>query len=245
MAENDRKNTPQVTFTAGVKTIIREIAAAPPWQEKRRSGKWPIPDVAPIKRLSDAVAEQHSKAQTQIDGQYAGRRKAVDQVVQKRRQRLEAYTKRTRKTIPKEEDRYIIAGRVVDKASRVGLSNIKVSAFDLDRKYDDRLGSTRTDALGYFRIDYSADDFKDLGDKTPETYIEVIGEDGQVVYTSKKSFIQKAGKSEYLEVKLKGEDVPRSLAQGRKIDASIQLRLKAFDRCRLLSAKGKVQKTKK
>jgi hypothetical protein len=245
MAEKYRKNTHQGAFTAGVQTIIREIAAAPPWQEKRRTGRWPIPDIIPIKRLTDGVAEERDKAQRQIDGQYAARRKAVDQVVQKRRQRLQAYTRRTRKTIPKDKDRYIIAGRVVEKTSRVGLANIKVSAFDLDRKYDDRLGSTRTDALGYFRIDYSAEDFKDLGDKTPETYIEVIGEDGQVVYTSKKSFIQKAGKSEYLEVKLKGDDVPRGLAQGRKIDASIQLRLKAFDRRRLLPVKGKAPQPKK
>jgi hypothetical protein len=120
----------------------------------------------------------------------------------------------------------------------VGLPNIKVSAFDLDRKYDDRLGATRTDALGYFRIEYTAEDFKDLGDKTPETYIEVLGDDGELLFTSAKSFIQKSGKCEYIAAKVSGDKVPHSLEQGRRIYESINKREREFKRRERILRRG-------
>jgi len=59
---------------------------------------------------------------------------------------------------------WTICGKVVtcdQKAAPV--SNVKVSAFDVDWLQDDPLGSAITDGAGKFRIDYSTDDFE----KTP------------------------------------------------------------------------------
>ncbi len=161
---------------------------------------------------------------------YTARRQSVKAVVAEREKRLRAYATRERVVVPVEEDKFIVAGRVTDKATGVGLPNVKVNAFDLDRKYDDRLGSARTDALGYFRIEYTAADFKDLEDQKPETYIEVLDDKNNAIFTSTKSFVQKAGKSEFIAASIDGSKVPLSNALGVKIGRSVDRRIATFER---------------
>src|SRR4029450_2216762 len=55
---------------------------------------------------------------------------------------------------------WVICGRVVVCDTEAPVSNVKVSAFDVDWLQDDPLGSAITDTTGKFRIDYLADDFK-------------------------------------------------------------------------------------
>jgi hypothetical protein len=59
---------------------------------------------------------------------------------------------------------WVICGNVVTCADKnLPVSNVKVSAFDVDWLQDDALGSGVTDSAGKFRIDYGPDDFS----KTP------------------------------------------------------------------------------
>ena len=59
---------------------------------------------------------------------------------------------------------WTICGKIVTcKNNAVPVTNVKVSAFDVDWIQDDSLGSAFTDNAGKFRIDYSAADFQ----KTP------------------------------------------------------------------------------
>jgi hypothetical protein len=55
---------------------------------------------------------------------------------------------------------WVLCGRVVVCDTEAPVSNVKVSAFDVDWLQDDPLGSAITDTTGKFRIDYLADDFK-------------------------------------------------------------------------------------
>lgn len=238
MAEEIEKTIDIKKLSDGFLDFLEEAAAKPPWQEKQKTGTWPEMEILELDQLNREMLAEQNKNEQEVEKQFKERREIMEKVVAKRNQRLEAYAKRGRMVVPKEKDKFIIAGRVVDNKTKTGLPNMRVKAFDLDRKYDDRLGSTRTDALGYFRIDYTADDFKDLGDKTPETYIEVLGKDGEALFTSTKSFIQKANQSEYITAPVDGEKVPENFAQGKKIELSINKRGEVFKKRERILIKG-------
>lgn len=238
MAEEIQNTIDIKKLAGGFLDFLGRAAANPPWQEKQKTGKWPEMDIPELAQLNREIKAEQAKNEEEVEKLFKERRKLMEKIVAKRNQRLEAYAKRGRKTAPKEKDKYIVSGRVVDKKTKTGLPNMRVNAFDLDRKYDDRLGSTRTDALGYFRIDYTSDDFKDLGDKTPETYIEVMGKDSEALFTSTKSFIQKANKSEYITAPVDGEKVPENLSQGRKIALSLTKRSEVFKKRERILIKG-------
>ncbi|HEX8091143.1 MAG TPA: hypothetical protein VF762_19970, partial [Blastocatellia bacterium] len=55
---------------------------------------------------------------------------------------------------------WVICGRVVVCDTRLPVSPVKVSAFDVDWLQDDPLGSAITDSTGRFRINYVAADFR-------------------------------------------------------------------------------------
>lgn len=228
---NDQKKTMNIEeLTQGLLRFLQKAAALPPWVERRKTGVWPKAEISEFKKITTQLVEVRDKAVEDLEKSYKERREEIMEVVEKRRERLEAYTKRRRQAIHTEEDKFIVAGRVTDNKTGVGLPNLNINAFDLDRKYDDRLGSARTDAFGYFRIEYTSTDFKDFGDKMPETYIEVLGEDGKALFTSPKSFVQKAGKAKFIDAAIEGDKVPASLEIGEKINRSVDYRLKGFER---------------
>jgi hypothetical protein len=80
-----------------------------------------------------------------------------------------------------------------------------------------------------------------LGDKLPETSIEVIGEDGEAVFNSLKSFVQKAGKTEFIDAAIEGDKVPASLALGQTISRSVNEYIKGFERRERILARGAAQ----
>lgn len=225
-------------FVEGLFNFLLKAAADPPWIVKNRTGTWPIAEFPVIEQMIQQGASFRNEAAEKVEKSYSERREDIKAVLEKRRKCLEAYTTRKRSAAAVEKDRFVVAGRVTDKATGVGLPNVAVVAYDMDRKYDDRLGSTRTDVLGYFQIDYTFKDFKDSGEGMPETYIEVLGEDEKALYTSPKSFVQKTGKYKYLDIKLKGADIPGSLRAGTKIDPAMQARLKVLDRLKRRLASG-------
>ncbi|WP_138429570.1 carboxypeptidase regulatory-like domain-containing protein [Fodinibius saliphilus] len=55
---------------------------------------------------------------------------------------------------------YVICGQILDCKTEIPIPNVEVFAHDRDWLQDDDLGSGYTDANGYFRIYYSASDFK-------------------------------------------------------------------------------------
>lgn len=221
----------------GMLETLEGSIKSPPWRVRYQSGQWPEQRSAELEGLQQQLSLQRSDGQKKVAERYDERREEMFNVVEERRRRLEAYAGRTRQVVAPQADKFIVAGRVTDQASGVGLPNVKVSAFDMDRKQDDHLGNARTDALGYFRIEYTEADFRDSGEEPrPETYIEVLGKDDKVIYTSTKSFVQKAGEAQFVKVEVDGQTLSRSLDAGRRIDASVRLRLDGIEtRKRLLS----------
>lgn len=225
------------TMFDGMMKSLEASVKAPPWREKRYSGEWPEQRSAELELLDQQLSVQRGNSRAKVAEGYGERRADMRNVVEERRRRLEAYAGRTRQVVAAKAGKFIVAGRVTDQVSRVGLPNVKVNAFDLDRKQHDYLGNARTDALGYFRIEYTEEDFADRGEeKQPETYVEVVGEDGKVIHTSSKSFVQKAGEVEFIKVEVDGKSVSKSLDAGQRIDESVKMRLDGLEtRKRLLS----------
>ena len=220
MENNTQKNVNLGDLARELLGLLQKTASTPPWTVKEKTGKWPEIEQPIIQQMALQLASKFDEATEKVNESYIKRGEDIKQV----------YAGRRRVAVVNEKDKFIVAGRVTDKTTGVGLPNVKVNAFDMDRKYDDWLGSANTDELGYFQIEYTSAQFKDFGEGMPETYLEVIGENKKILYTSPKSFAQKAGKSEYFEVQVEGVDVPTSLAAGKMISGSVEERLKTLDR---------------
>lgn len=152
------------------------------------------------------------------------RRTELDKVLKERAKRLKAAANPKAPTVRTKKGGFVVTGRIVDEQEGLGLPNVVVKAFDMDRKYDDLLGETRTDANGYYTIEYSAKTFKDVFDEQPETYIEVLNSDGENIYTSARSFVHKAGEKETINasVPTAGMESNIALARQRKIGIEMQ-----------------------
>ena len=112
--------------------------------------------------------------------------------------------------IPKlHPNEWIVYGTVVDGQGKpaVGLT---VRVFDKDRKYDDLLGETETDANGDFSTVYHERDFKESGENLPDLYVMVTDTSGKLLYSSLDSVRYEAGRSEYFAVRLGATKTPRA-----------------------------------
>jgi hypothetical protein len=150
------------------------------------------------------VLEQHER-------QRQARQDALEQALNQRQRLLQAYDEQRRnEALAETEGKFVVAGRIVDEGG-AGLPDVRISAFEADRQYDDLLGETRTDMIGYYRLEYDESDFEGLPDEKPETYIEVLDAEGEQIYSPAKSFILKADEVEEIDVALEHADkIPRS-----------------------------------
>ncbi len=137
-------------------------------------------------------------------------------------------TRKTETTAPLKGG-FVVAGRVVDAETGVGLSDVHIRALDRDILKDDLLGETRTDDLGYYRLEYTRKDFRDLFEGKPEVYIEVLDNDGNTLYTSDQSFRHKAGKVEILDAAVDGSKLPGSLNRSARTEHLVQTRIEELE----------------
>lgn len=96
---------------------------------------------------------------------------------------------------------WVVFGQVLD-ASGIPVQGLSVRVFDRDRKYDDLLGETETDANGEFTVIYHERDFKEAGEKLPELYVMVSDARGTELYTTRDDVRFRAGRSEYFLIRL-------------------------------------------
>jgi hypothetical protein len=76
---------------------------------------------------------------------------------------------------------YRIAGRVIDRASRAGVAQLTVEAWDRDTRYHDMLGSAVTAADGSFSIAFDSEYFGDFApDRAPDLFFKIL-RDGKVL----------------------------------------------------------------
>jgi hypothetical protein len=98
-----------------------------------------------------------------------------------------------------------IVGTVVEEESGKPLVGLQVRAFDKDLVFDDKLGTTVTDAKGNFRIDFSAMDFSLLAgvETVPDVYLRVFDAAGKkLLYTSEKAIRKQHQVEERFDIKI-------------------------------------------
>lgn len=207
-------------LAGGLLQDLRTLAARS-GAEEAEDPTAPLEGVARLRSLVGEVDQARSEAAAASREVYESRALEVTELLDERRRRLTAYAVRHRTVVTPVEGRFVVAGRITDSATGVGLPDVRVQAWDLDRRQDDFLGETRTDALGYYRVEFGAEDFNDP-DGIPETYIRVLAEDGTELHRSMRSFIDKAGEAAHISAAIAGSRVPESLARGTAVTASVE-----------------------
>ncbi len=94
-------------------------------------------------------------------------------------------------------DEWVVRGRVTDDGG-TGLPDLIVTVHDKDFLFDDRLGQAKTDQNGYYSLSYRTEDFRDLIERKPDIYIDVMNKEGRQLYTSKRAIRYEAGRVEII-----------------------------------------------
>ncbi len=66
-----------------------------------------------------------------------------------------------------------ISGHIREKESNLGVKGLIVKAYDKDMLYDDLLGTALTDQKGYFEMNYTHKEFRELFEMKPDIYLVV------------------------------------------------------------------------
>jgi len=116
--------------------------------------------------------------------------------------------------IGEERSEFKIYGKIIEKETGDGISNLIVKAVDKDLIYDDILGEVITDKNGNFEIKYSKEDFKEIFlDKEPDIYLTIKNPGGEVIYTTETRVVYDALETEEFVIR-----ISKSLIKGKKED---------------------------
>lgn len=103
-----------------------------------------------------------------------------------------------------------IYGKIIEKETGNGISNLIVKAVDKDLIYDDILGEVITDKNGNFEIKYSEEDFKEFFlDKKPDIYLTIKNPGGEVIYTTETRVVYDALETEEFVIKISKDSISR------------------------------------
>jgi hypothetical protein len=97
---------------------------------------------------------------------------------------------------------WMVQGRVVDEKGK-GLEGLTVTLYDQDLLFDDRLGQTKTREGGYYEFRYQAKDFRDLIEKRPDLYVQVIDPAGKPLCPHPATTRFEAGRREVINITIK------------------------------------------
>jgi predicted flap endonuclease-1-like 5' DNA nuclease len=184
-----------------------------------------VREVAPqsritLRQLRSKLGVRQDASTSTVETTYRHRSEAMNEALERRRARLEAFAERVRSNIPTKEDRFLAAGQLTDKQSGNGLPNVGVRAVKTFRGKQTVLAETRTDALGYFRVET---------DGTSGFDLEFMDENGAVLNSAKPADPKK-GTAEFIAVSGDGSRVPESRAVSKKIAESVAHNEAGLDR---------------
>ncbi|HMO58225.1 MAG TPA: hypothetical protein PKA05_07035 [Roseiflexaceae bacterium] len=154
---------------------------------------------------TQAVAQRSESAGKQDTERRAAIGTALSVDVQQQIVRVRAAAERP--TITPRAGFRMVTGRISDKKNGLGLPNVAIDVYDLDRKHDDLLGRTYTDDYGYYQLEYTAQDVDDPDGKA-EIYLKILDDEGTVVHQTPRSFHEKAGELHELDVAINATKLP-------------------------------------
>ena len=93
-----------------------------------------------------------------------------------------------------------VVGVVVSPNNEV-LPGVQVSLYDVNRRFDEKLGDAVTDERGEFVINYSYEPTA-AGNENPDIFVRVLDENRNVIFTSEKEPRENAGQEEKFEIRI-------------------------------------------
>jgi hypothetical protein len=181
-----RKQLDKVAAEAA-KTSAPAIATFAKFQEERASRLQ-----RGVKQIKKDLGEGHPD--------YVATRAAAETAAAMNMQFLSHSARIKNRTVPRSYE-WMVFGQVLDASGNPALG-LTVRVFDRDRRFDDLLGETETDANGDFSVTYHERDFKEAGEKLPELYVLVSDARGTELYTTRDDVRFRAGRSEYFLIRL-------------------------------------------
>lgn len=86
-----------------------------------------------------------------------------------------------------------VNGRIIDRNSQKGIPNLQIEAWDKDLIFDDLVGSTITDAEGYFRIEFAETHYRECFlDRQPDLFFKVFRQGRLITSTENSVSMRKA-----------------------------------------------------
>lgn len=205
--------------------------------------KFEIPEIGfgDMKESFSKIMEKANEEKQRQNELIKKRSEAIKQKIELREKRLVDYAVQKRAVAAPRQGKFIVTGQVTDKLSGKGLPNVTIKAVAKDRKLEDFLGKTRTDPFGYYRFEYDKDNIEKYADKLSETHIEILDDEQNVIFASRKSFILKAGETDLINAKVDGSKIPAKLALSHSIANFVGNRLNMLDKRRQwLSARNTI-----
>ncbi len=98
-----------------------------------------------------------------------------------------------------------ITGRIREKESGLGVSGLHIRAYDKDMLFDDLLGTATSDEKGFFSMQYSDKDFRELFDVRPDIYLAVYAPPMRLLLDTKGTVRWEASNQEHFELEISRE----------------------------------------
>ncbi|MEL7357774.1 MAG: carboxypeptidase-like regulatory domain-containing protein [Cyanobacteria bacterium J06560_6] len=172
-----------------------------------------------LKTITATVSTEQAQQVQQQQQQFKQRLQTFQSGLQIRQQLIAQTAQRRKDQLSLAvEGKFVVTGRILDQETGAGLPNVKVKAFDYDRQEDDLLGTVVTDADGFYRLEYSAEQFQERGENSPEVYIQALDENEETIFESPKSFNLRAGPVTTLsDTRISAIALPKSRAMALKL----------------------------
>lgn len=210
-----------------IKKFVEDAAENPPWESPTsKAADIPISIVSETERIVSSIKDELQKTAKKLNVEYRERLESIKSYTKERQNRMESYAIRERRTIPAVKDKFIIAGRVCDRFTGVGLPNLKVKSSHPEKKNSKK---TFTDTLGYFRIEYSKSDTDKLNEQKTGIQIEIFCENDKTVYTTILSADDiKTENTKFITASIDGDKAPESISLAKDISISLSNRVESL-----------------
>ncbi|MEL6262072.1 MAG: hypothetical protein AAFR12_13505 [Cyanobacteria bacterium J06626_6] len=163
--------------------------------------------------VSTSLSTQQEQQVEQQKQTFTQRREIFQLGLQQRQQLIEQVTQQRRELLTRPvPDKFVVTGQILDEETGNGLPNVHIQVFDFDRQADDVIGKTITDTDGFYRLEYTREQFQDRNEGNPEVYIQVKDEANETLFQSPRTFDNNEGTVKTVNARVDGTKLPTSRA---------------------------------
>ncbi|MEL6606133.1 MAG: hypothetical protein AAFP20_23205 [Cyanobacteria bacterium J06614_10] len=166
-----------------------------------------------VQTVTTSLSTQQTQQAQQQKQTFTQRRETFQLGLQQRQQLIEQVAFQRREQLARPvPDKFVVTGQILDDETGNGLPNVQIQVLDFDRQADDVIGKTITDVDGFYRLEYTREQFQDRNEGNPEVYIQVKDEANETLFQSPRTFDNNEGTVKTLNARVDGAKLPTSRA---------------------------------